>query len=141
MNRTKLVTIESYGRLAPLGGINGPISTPCNIDLKVIISLVNAGKVVYEVNPLNKSEKVRLTLSNVSSTNFNTTVKEPVKPVTPKVNVVKSPVKNDNHHYDKKHNKKYHSNHNDNIDVVVEDKPVEIPFNVVNDDFISNKKS
>lgn len=65
MSRTKLVTIESPGKIAALGGILGPITTPCRIDMNIIISLINSGKAVYEVNPKNFKEKTRLTRMNV----------------------------------------------------------------------------
>ena len=71
MSRTKFVTIESYGPLRVLGGIMGPITSPCYLDISVIISLINSGKIVYEVNPKNTKEKVRLTIDNVLKYNFD----------------------------------------------------------------------
>jgi hypothetical protein len=71
MARTKYVTIESYGVIPALGGIMGPITSPCNVDLSVIISLINSGKVVYEVNPKNIKEKILLNKDNVLKYNFN----------------------------------------------------------------------
>ena len=65
MPRTKLVTIESPGKLTALGGILGPITTPCYLDMNIIINLINSGKAVYEVNPKNFKEKTRLTRMNV----------------------------------------------------------------------------
>lgn len=68
----KLITIESTGPIKMMGNINGPISTPCSVSTTVIIDLLNSGKVVYEVNPKNHAEKVRLTRLNVNSNNFPT---------------------------------------------------------------------
>lgn len=68
----KLVTIESAGPIKMMGDINGPIKTPCSVSTNVIIDLLNSGKVVYEVNPKNHAEKVRLTRLNVNSNNFPT---------------------------------------------------------------------
>ena len=65
MTRKKFVTIETPGKISELGGIIGPIKTPSYMDLDVIISLINSGKVVYEVNPTNVKDRVRLTRSNV----------------------------------------------------------------------------
>ena len=70
MKKTKYVTIESSGKLEPLGGISGPITTPSYIDISVIVSLINMRKVVYEVNPANRNEKIRLTRLNVFNDNF-----------------------------------------------------------------------
>ena len=74
-NKTeKLVTIETYGPIAELGGVSGPIVHPCKLDLETIIRMVNTRKKVFEVNPANPSEKVRLTLSNVRTQNFKPVV-------------------------------------------------------------------
>ena len=69
-NRTKYVTIESPGKLPVLGGILGPIKTPCYLDIDIVVRLINMGKLVYEVNPANIREKVRLNRSNVLNTIF-----------------------------------------------------------------------
>lgn len=71
MAQTKFVTIESYGKINELGGILGPITTPFYLNINTIISLINARKVVYEVNPANISDKVQLTRKNVLNDNFN----------------------------------------------------------------------
>ena len=65
MARTKYVTIESPGKLNVLGGILGPVKIPCYLDLDIVIALIGAGKIVYEVNPSNTKEKTRLTRHNV----------------------------------------------------------------------------
>ena len=63
--RTKYVTIESPGKIPALGGLLGPITTPCYLDIDIIIGLINSGKAVYEVNPCNIKEKTRLSRMNV----------------------------------------------------------------------------
>lgn len=95
MAQTKYVTVASMGKLAALGGLLGPITTPCHLDISVIIALINDGKVVYEVNPANISDRVRLTRANVLASNFNKAVVLPKKPeVKPtKVEVKPQPVK------------------------------------------------
>lgn len=65
MARTKYVTIESSGKIHALGGLVGPITTPCYLDIGIIISLINSGIVVYEVNPSNIKDKTRLNRMNV----------------------------------------------------------------------------
>ncbi len=77
--KTKYVTIESPGPINALGGILGPIYTPCELDIKIVIKIVNSGKVVYEVNPKNTKEKVRLNISNVLKYNFKSTEEKIVK--------------------------------------------------------------
>lgn len=68
MIRTKYVTIESSGKINELGGIIGPITTPTQLDINVIIALINSGKAVYEVNPANIKDKTRLNRMNVLKT-------------------------------------------------------------------------
>ena len=79
MTRTKYVTIESPGKLPLLGGIMGPIKTPCYLDIDIIVKLINMGKLVYEVNPTNVKDKTRLNRSNVLKTIYT----YPVRKATP----------------------------------------------------------
>ena len=126
MNRTKLVTIETSGKIRELGGITGPITTPCKLDMNIIISLINSGKVVYEVNPENKTEKVRLTRSNLSGDNF---VKpEPIKKVYQKVET-KPETKCSHKNYNK---------HRENVVKDIDEQPTKLE---TADSFIMNKNS
>ena len=70
MEKTKYIIIESYGPISTLGGISGPIKTPFKLEVSKIVKLICERKVVYEVNPLNKNEKIRLTRNNISKNNF-----------------------------------------------------------------------
>jgi hypothetical protein len=92
MPRTKYVTIESYGPIQQLFGLLGPILTPCYIEIGTIISLVNSGKVVYEVNPNNPKEKIRLNFNNLLKNNFDNIIEE-TKVVAPSKKRVTQPVK------------------------------------------------
>jgi hypothetical protein len=71
----KYVTIESPGKIPVLGGLLGPITTPCYLEIDIIISLINSGKAVYEVNPRNIKEKTRLTRQTVLNYNYNIPIK------------------------------------------------------------------
>ena len=85
--KQKLVVIETNGTLPELGGISGPILNPCLLKESVLIRMVGNHRKVYEVNPKNSSDRIRLTLKNVRTENFKTTQTE-VKPqakVAPKV--------------------------------------------------------
>lgn len=128
MADSKLVTIESYGSIDVLGGLIGPITTPCNLDINTIVLLINSGKIVYEVNPKKTNEKIRLTRLNVRSNNF--------KPVQ------KAPVKQNTNHSDNKKKKYYYDKNESNDEKktnVEETKTVEKL--VIADAFVSNKKS
>lgn len=67
---TKLCIVVSGGTLPILGGISGPILSPSKITISDIVTLLNAGKEVYEVNPWNRSQKVKLTTMNALDENF-----------------------------------------------------------------------
>lgn len=91
MARKKFVTIESSGKILALGGIMGPIKTPSYLDMDIIINLINSGKVVYEVNPANVKEKVRLTRVNVLKHNYEYPLKRSMVNTTkPAVQPVKN---------------------------------------------------
>ena len=83
---TKLVVVETYGSISELGGINGPILNPAKIDIDLIVRMINNNKKVFEVNPKNYSERVRLTLKNARTVNFDNAKPAVVttKPVTAK---------------------------------------------------------
>jgi hypothetical protein len=88
MVKRKLVTVADFGPLQEIGGIGGPLRTPTNIALNAICQMVVNGKTVFEHNPSNVKEKVRLTLSNVKSDNFvKSEDGEPVKTQPVKVEV------------------------------------------------------
>ena len=75
MITSKYITVESPGSIPELGGISGPIKTPFMLDINTIITLMNRGKTICEVNPAKPKEKVVLTRSNVMHQNFTTETK------------------------------------------------------------------
>lgn len=86
MKKNKLVVVDTVGSLRELGGISGPIVSPTRIDVDVLQKMVLNQKIVYEVNPYNKNDRVLLTLGNVTRVNF----KAPEKTVPTKTVVVKA---------------------------------------------------
>lgn len=66
----KLIVVESIGSIGELGGISGPILSPCYVPLETINLMLNHQRKVYEVNPKNYNEKVRLSLKNLRKKNF-----------------------------------------------------------------------
>ena len=85
----KLVTVNYNGPIIELGSICGPISTPSQLTIDAISRLVLNKKEVWEYNPNNKREKVRLTFSNLNKDNFNKKKDE----VSLNTSVDKQPVK------------------------------------------------
>ncbi len=79
----KLIIVESIGSIGELGGISGPILSPCYVPVDTINLLLNHQRKVFEVNPKNYNEKVRLSLKNLRKENFTeetVTVKAHVAP-------------------------------------------------------------
>ena len=70
MDDTKLVVIKTTGTIPELGGISGPVTTPSEFPIKKILQMVNGHRLVYEVNPKNYKEQVKLTISNIRQVNF-----------------------------------------------------------------------
>lgn len=85
--KKKLCLVKTNGRLPELGNIAGPILSPCKINLRTVINMVQNGKVVYEVNPKNHSQQVLLTIQNVQKNNFP----DQEKVVMPEVKEVEKP--------------------------------------------------
>lgn len=69
MTDTKLVTVGYSGLIRELGA-SGPIKHPTEIRMEAIKQMVLFGKVVYEHNPANPSDRVLLTVDNVELDNF-----------------------------------------------------------------------
>ena len=100
LEEQKLIVIESSGSITELGGISGPVINPCLVPISTILAMLNHHRRVYEVNPKNHNEKVRLTLKNLRTQNFKVEEvkpvvkaeppKAPVAPVAPKAPVVDS---------------------------------------------------
>jgi hypothetical protein len=68
--KSKLVVIESAGTIKELGGISGPILHPCIQKITTLETMVRNHRVVYELNPNNFDERIRLNLRNVKTVNF-----------------------------------------------------------------------
>lgn len=101
LNSKKLVVIQSIGALPELGGISGPIINPSLIGVDTIVRLLNNHRAVYEVNPANLKERVRLNLKNVKRENFPPVTVQPTAKILPKNDYVvntKEPAKEEVKH-------------------------------------------
>lgn len=78
----KLCIIDHYGTIRELGGITGPVLSPHKYAVSKILSMVNSGITVYEVNPADRNDKIRLTRSTVKTVNFPVVKKETVTKTT-----------------------------------------------------------
>ena len=79
---SKLCVILTDGAIPELGNARGPITRPTRIPRNAVISIMNRGLNIQEVNPRNFNERVKLTFSNINSNNF---LPKPKKPVVPPV--------------------------------------------------------
>ena len=108
-----LYTVASDGIIKYAGGIQGPLTTPTQLPLDTVVTMVRKGYEVYQHNPVNLSEKVLVTVKNVGNISFSSTKAQTVtrralnksiqdleKPMTANVNR-----KADNKKYDKYNNR------------------------------------
>ena len=70
VEHTKLVVIRGSGNIPELGNICAPVLTPQRVAVGKLAKIISSGLVVMEVNPNNKNERVRLTISNLRNDNF-----------------------------------------------------------------------
>lgn len=98
MKERKLVVVKDSGPIPELNFICGPILVPTKIELKTIIKMIGNGRSVFECNPSNTDDQVKLELTNVKNNNFETQAIKPavesVKEVEKK-EVVNEPEKNE----------------------------------------------
>lgn len=78
MKERKLVVVKDSGPIPELNFVCGPILVPTKIDLKVIIKMIGNGRSVFECNPCNTDDQVKLELTNVKNNNFETQATKPV---------------------------------------------------------------
>lgn len=69
MKKKLLVTVNHFGRIPPLYQ-DGPVLHPIWVDVHTAHTLVTCHYKVFEHNPNKLSEKIQLTLENVSKDNF-----------------------------------------------------------------------
>lgn len=76
MAKTLLVTIDHVGRIPLICG-DGPILVPMRVSSQMLGKLVMSGYRVYEHNPNNIHQKVRVTRSNLNEDRFPPVVPKP----------------------------------------------------------------
>ena len=105
MKERKLVVVKDSGPIPELNFVCGPILVPTKIDLKVIIKMIGNGRSVFECNPYNTDDQVKLELTNVKNNNFETQATKPVVESVKeneKKEVVNEPEKNESSVEEKK---------------------------------------
>lgn len=67
---TKMYIITTAKEIPCLGGITGPITTPVKLELSELIWLLNNGFTVYQCNPFDSNERVKVDRMNMHSITF-----------------------------------------------------------------------
>ena len=67
----KLYTVTTPGPIPGLDNIVGPLTTPMRLSKINVLEMLKNNYEVYEHNPSNKTEKVRVTRYNINSIKFN----------------------------------------------------------------------
>lgn len=71
--KKNLYTVLDARVIDCLGGICGPIQHPTELELSDVITMVRDGFTIYQHNPHNLREKVKVTRNNFNSIVFKTT--------------------------------------------------------------------
>ena len=66
----KLYIVTSTKNIIGMDNIQGPLTTPVNMKFNNVLEMVRRGYEVYQVNPFNHSEKVKVTISNINNISF-----------------------------------------------------------------------
>ena len=124
----RIYTVMGNGAILGLG-INGPLTEPTPIAINYVNTMVRRGRVIYQHNPSNLSEKVQVTPTNSTSIRFtHGKVKTPVEPDPIPGSNYTNYVESENNNYSNtqeyrnKKNKKKHHNNNQNNQQVNEEK-------------------
>lgn len=73
---TKLCLIKTNKIVPELYNMSGPFFNPVELTVEQITSMINRGVPVYEVNPYNKKETLRLNRFLANQVNFKVPVKK-----------------------------------------------------------------
>lgn len=74
-----LYTITTPKPIPCLGNITGPITNPVKLSLPNVMKLLSNGYEVYQHNPADKRERVKVTIENVNTIHFTKTKNEVVQ--------------------------------------------------------------
>ena len=81
--KLRICRIATTGSIPELGHIQGPVRK-CRLNTRQIKLLVSNGRAVYELNPANIKEEVKLTITNCTTPQFEKVVNDSKTPEEPK---------------------------------------------------------
>lgn len=135
----KLYVVSSSKVILGMADIQGPLTTPSPIKFADVLEMVRMGYEIYQVNPYDHTEKVRVTVSNINDIKFtvsrskscvqrklNKEIQEMNKPIL--VDVVAKESKQNEYKFGKDQGKQTKNTENknsekENVDVAKVDKP------------------
>lgn len=68
----KLYIVSTPKAIIGMDGMQGPLTTPTKMKFADVLEMVRKGYVIYEVNPHNHNEKVKVTVNNIHNIKFKT---------------------------------------------------------------------
>ena len=75
----KKYTVATAGPIPALDNIVGPLNTPTVMDHAAIVAMLNKNYVIYQHNPYDLNEKVRVTKKNINNITFKNTRKSVIE--------------------------------------------------------------
>ena len=71
---SKLYTITTPKKIIGMADIMGPLTTPSEIEFNNVLEMVRLGYDIYQVNPYDHNEKIKVTLSNINNIKFKSSI-------------------------------------------------------------------
>ena len=72
----KLYTVTTPATIIGMDDIMGPLTTPSKMNFADVLDMVRRGYEIYQVNPYDNSEKIRVNISNINSIKFKTSISD-----------------------------------------------------------------
>lgn len=66
----KIYVVDDNKTIIGMDNIVGPLTTPSSMNFIDVLEMVKRGYNIYQVNPYNHSERVKVTLNNIHSVTF-----------------------------------------------------------------------
>ena len=70
----KLYTVATPRNIIGMADIVGPLTTPSEMKFNDVLEMVRLGYEIYQVNPYNYSEKIKVTISNINDIKFKSSI-------------------------------------------------------------------
>ena len=71
---SKLYIVTTPKTIIGMSDIMGPLTTPSEIEFAAVLEMVRLGYDIYQVNPYDYNEKIKVTLSNIHNIKFKSSI-------------------------------------------------------------------